>query len=397
MNPSPAAATDIEADTSARRSGSLRTLFGACLAHFVHDGYTDLIYVLLPVWQRQFGLGFAELALLRCLYSGTMGGLQIPADAWTRRIGGRLVLAGATLVAAGGYLVVSLPGGLAWLCVGLLLAGVGSSVQHPRASLLVSEAFEAGARRWLGIYNFAGDLGKSAFPAAVALLLLVVPWRGATAIVGVVGVVGAAALCVLLPRGLVATVARAGGRQGSGSRAGFRLLVLVGVLDTATRMGFLLFLPFLLHAKGGHETAIGFAFAVLFAGGAFGKAVCGWIGDRFGVVASVIGTELVTALLIVTVLMLPLAPALVVLPLLGVVLNGTSSVLYGTVPELAPTSDVGRAFAIFYTGVIGSGALAPIVFGVIGDHAGRTPGVLAAATAALLTIPAVLAMRRAMK
>ena len=385
---------DIEAEGSGRRLDRRRTLFGACLAHLVHDGYTDMIYVLLPVWQRQFGLDYAALALLRCLYSGTMGGLQVPGDRWTRRIGGRYALVGATLVAAGGYLVVSLPGGLVPLCAGLVLGGLGSSVQHPRASLLVSEAFADGARRPLSVYNFAGDLGKSAFPPAVALLLLVVPWRGATALLGLVGVLGAAALSAVLPRRPVAGTASSSHRTASGTRAGFRLLLLVGILDTTTRMGFLLFLPFLLRAKGGEETAIGFGFAVLFGGGAFGKAVCGWLGDRLGVVPTVIGTESATALLIIAVLLLPLGPALVALPFLGVVLNGTSSVLYGTVPELAPTPDVGRAFALFYTGTIGSGALAPVLFGVIGDHAGRTPGVVAAATAALATIPAVLAMRR---
>jgi FSR family fosmidomycin resistance protein-like MFS transporter len=40
---------------------------------------------------------------------------------------------------------------------------------------------------------------------------------------------------------------------------------------------------------------------------------------------------------------------LVFLPLLGLVLNGTSSVLYGTVPELAPKGNTGRTFALFYT------------------------------------------------
>ena len=34
-------------------------------AHALHDGYTDLIYVLLPLWQAEFGLGFAELGVLR--------------------------------------------------------------------------------------------------------------------------------------------------------------------------------------------------------------------------------------------------------------------------------------------------------------------------------------------
>ena len=384
----------LRADVVGRLSDQRRTLLGACLVHLVHDGCTDLIYVLLPVWQRQFGLDYASLAMLRCLHYGTMSGLQVPGDRWTRRRGGRSVLVGATLVAAAGYGVVSLPGGLVPLCAGLVLAGIGSSVQHPRASTLVSEAFETSPRRALGVYNFAGDLGKSTFPSAVALVLLVVPWRDTTALVGVVTVLGAALLSVVLPRRRIATAAPSRDRGPRGTRTGFRLLLLVGVLDTATRMGLLLFLPFLLHAKGGKETAIAVAFAVLFGGGAFGKAVCGWLGDRVGVVASVIGSELATALLIVAVLVFPLGPALVVLPFLGVVLNGTSSVLYGTVPELAPTDDVGRAFAVFYTGVIGSGALAPVLFGVIGDHAGRTPGVLAAAAAALATIPAVLAMGR---
>jgi hypothetical protein len=37
------------------------------------------------------------------------------------------------------------------------------------------------------------------------------------------------------------------------------------------------------------------------------------------------------------------------LPVLGLALNGTSSVLYGTVPELAREGEAGRAFALFYT------------------------------------------------
>lgn len=154
----------------------------------------------------------------------------------------------------------------------------------------MSETFETSGRQALGIYNFAGDLGKSTFPPAVTLLLLEVLWREATALVGVVGALGAAALAVLLPRLPVDMGASSSDLKGSGSRARFRLLLLVSVLDTATRMSFLLFLPFLLHAKGGKETAIGFAFAVLFGGGACGRVVCGWLGTCLGFVASVIGS-----------------------------------------------------------------------------------------------------------
>ena len=38
-------------------SSARRTLALAGLAHALHDGFTDMIYVLLPVWQAQFARG----------------------------------------------------------------------------------------------------------------------------------------------------------------------------------------------------------------------------------------------------------------------------------------------------------------------------------------------------
>ena len=42
-----------------------RVLWLSCTAHALHDGYTDMIYALLPVWQADFGLSFGALAMLR--------------------------------------------------------------------------------------------------------------------------------------------------------------------------------------------------------------------------------------------------------------------------------------------------------------------------------------------
>src|SRR3546814_2480147 len=84
---------------------------------------------------------------------------------------------------------MALPLGLAGLCVGLVVAGIGSSIQHPRASLLVTDSYGDAARRPLGIYNFAGDLGKAVLPALVALLLTVLAWRP---VLGLMAMLGAA-------------------------------------------------------------------------------------------------------------------------------------------------------------------------------------------------------------
>jgi MFS transporter, FSR family, fosmidomycin resistance protein len=369
-----------------------RNLAGACLAHLLHDGYTDQLYALLPVWQSEFGLSYAGLAVVRALYYGTMGGLQLPADRLTATLNPRVALALATFIAAVGYLVVALPFGFPGLCFGLILAGVGSSVQHPRASLLVTNTYGKASRGPLGIYNFAGDLGKATFPAIVALLLPIVAWRPVVGFMALVGVVVAATLLVLVPRQPVLASPQEESETNGRDGRGFSLLLAIGACDTATRMGYLLFLPFLIHANGGNEATVGIGLALIFAGGALGKACCGWLGQHLGVVRSVIATEAATALLMVATLMLPLEPTLALLPFLGIVLNGTSSVLYGTVPELARKGEIGRAFALFYTGVIGAGGLAPIAYGAIADHSNKTIGVAAAALTAAAIIPMVLAL-----
>ena len=60
------------------------------------------------------------------------------------------------------------------------------------------------------------------------------------------------------------------------------MLLSIGVLDTATRMGYLLFLPFLIRARGGSSATVGLGLALLFLGGALGKASSGWLGQRRG-------------------------------------------------------------------------------------------------------------------
>ena len=113
---------------------------------------------------------------------------------------------------------------------------------------------------------------------------------------------------------------------------------------------------------------------------------------------TVILTESGTALAILAVIALPLAPVLLLLPVLGVMLNGTSSVLYGTVPDLAPGGQVERAFAVFYTWTLGGSALAaPLVYGRLGDAAGPHWAAVAAAATALAAVPLMLVLAPALR
>ncbi|WP_421995973.1 MFS transporter [Roseococcus sp.] len=368
-----------------------RVLFGAGFAHALHDGYTDAIYVLLPLWQAEFGLSFSALAALRGLYSGTMAALQIPAGRLSERLGGRAVLVGGTLLAALGYALAGLSGGLVGLGLALVVGGAGSATQHPLASTAVSDAYGSRARGALGTYNFTGDLGKAALPALVALMLASMSWRSAVWVVAAIGAITALVVWALIPR-FGGPKEKAPKAVRGGGRGGFGLLLSIGIFDSSVRMGFLTFLPFILQAKGADLPLIGFAFTLAFLGGAAGKFACGWLGGHLGVLSTVLITEIGTALAILAVVAAPLDMALILLPLLGVMMNGTSSVLYGTVPELAAPGEEARAFALFYTGTIASGALSPVLYGFVGDLAGPSWGAVSAALVALVTCPLAVAL-----
>ncbi|HEV8677975.1 MAG TPA: MFS transporter, partial [Stellaceae bacterium] len=136
-----------------------RTMGVACGAHILHDGYTDLLYVLLPLWQAEFGLGYAEVGLLRALYTGSMAGFQVPAGTLAERLGGPLLLGLGTALVGIGYLVAGASAGFAVLTVALVVGGIGASVQHPIAANLVAQAFRGRRSRGaLATYNFSGDL-----------------------------------------------------------------------------------------------------------------------------------------------------------------------------------------------------------------------------------------------
>jgi MFS family permease len=132
---------------------------------------------------------------------------------------------------------------------------------------------------------------------------------------------------------------------------------------------------------------VGLALGLTFTGGAVGKFACGAAAERLGIIRTVVLTEAATGLGILALLLIPLRPALVMLPLLGVALNGTSSVLYGSVADLVVPERRSRAYGLFYTLGIGSGALAPTVFGFISDWASVPVTLTIVGLLVMVTVP----------
>jgi MFS family permease len=381
-----------------------RAVLGAASSiHFLHDGFSEILYVFLPLWAREFGLSFTQVGLIRSAYTGGMSAFQIPAGLLAERWGERRLLAVGTAVTAVGFIAAGWAGSFVPLLILLLAAGLGSSVQHPLSSSLVSKAYETGNRRTaLGTYNFSGDVGKAGVAAAIGLLAGVIGWRAAGATYGLLGVAAALAIVPLLSRlgagdreVRVSSAGPAASGWGIRDGRGFSALCAIGMIDNATRTGFLTFMPFILISKDLGVGGVGLAFALVFIGGATGKFVCGLAADRVGVIRTVVLTEIATTVLILTVVAAPLPLAMGVLVPLGIALNGTSSVLYGTVADLVASQRRSRAYALYYSLTIGASALAPTVWGFVSDAAGVPPTLTLVSLVVLVTVPLCLVLRPA--
>ena len=387
------------------RSRSVLATAGAM--HFVHDGFSEILYVLLPVWAAEFRLSLWQVGFIRTAYTGGMAAFQIPAGLLAERFGERRLLMLGTLVTACAFIAVAgAAGGFIPLLLLLTLAGLGSGVQHPLSSSVVAKAYEDGPRRAaLGTYNFAGDIGKVSSAALIGLVAAFAGWRVAATGYGAVGIVAALVLVVVLAS-LDAGSAPERARviesdrptpAGWGIRdaRGFRALSAIGMIDNSTRSGLLTFLPFVLVAKGLSVVGVGGALALVFAGGAMGKFVCGVVAERVGIVRTVVLTEAATSVAIIAILAAPLPVAMLLLVPLGVALNGTSSVLYATVADLVTAERRSRAYGLYYTLTIAASAVGPTVYGLVGDAVGAATTLSLIAVVVLTTIPLCLLLRPA--
>jgi MFS family permease len=334
-----------------------------------------------------------------------MAAFQIPAGLVAERFGERNLLALGTAIAGVAFIALGYASGFWAILVVLFFAGFGSAVQHPLCSTIISHAYPGeGRRAALGTYNFFGDVGKFAFGGAVSLLLVAgISWQAPVIGFGVLGLVTTAMVFLLVTDTQLSPATHTGAPSsaakvpgwGIKSPQGFTALCLIEILDSSTRTGFLTFIAFVLIAKGLPAGWAALSVPLILTGGMAGKLACGFLAERVGIIRTIVITELATGVGILLTLALPGLAAFFVLPLVGVVLQGTSSVLYATIGDLVDKERLPRVFGLFYT--LGSlcGIAAPLGYGVFGDHFGVENSIAVIGIAVLFTLPLCLALRPA--
>jgi MFS family permease len=361
------------------------------LAKFLRYAFPPLF----GTFQSTYGVSNAVVGsaftALMLAYAAT----QFPSGALADRVGGVAVVTGGAVLAALAALALSARLPFVAVVGVMVLVGVGTGAHKTVAVRLLSRVYPDRTGRALGVLDTVGALGGVVAPAAVVVAADIADWRAVFLAGGLAGLLLAGAFAVRAPaRVPERTAAEREAGDGAYRRlfADRRFLVFVALTlaFSFAYNGAVAFFPlFLTDAAGLASGTANLVYAALF-GASLVQLLTGTLSDRVGRL-SVIGATLTLATLgLVAALLLPAGrplPVAVAVVAFGLGAHGFRPVRGAYLVALVPDSVAGGALGVVRTGIMGAGAVAPAVVGVVADAAGfRAAFAVLAASMALAVV-----------
>ena len=377
-------------------------LTACCGAHSIQDGLVATQYVLLPILAQAFNLSYSQVGFLRGLNSSAIAAFEMPSGLLSEYVGERRLLALGLVGAGLGYLGVAFSSSFYVIAAFFFLAGTGAGFQHALASSIIVNQFEdSGRRQALGTYNSFGDAGKLSFTALFSLGIGAgLAWNVVVTIFAVVAILFGILVSRLLKQINMTTPLPAKSEAASQKSGGwgvknptrFSTLSVVVFLDSTIQAVFLVFIAFVLLEKGAGPGTASAAVVLALAGGMAGKFSCGFIAARLGDRITFAAMQLLTIAGIVGLIWLPVSTVIVLLPAIGLAVQGSSTVTYGAVADFIERDRQTRGYALIYTVANGASVGGPFVFGMIADWQGIDAALWVLAALAAMTVPLSLVL-----
>lgn len=362
--------------------------------HFLSHYYQLCLPPVFIAWQKTFDVSFAELGLAMAAMSAATAILQTPMGFLVDRYGSRPFLVAGTATMALSVAAMSFATSY-WQIVALaLLSGCGNSVIHPADYSILSGSID---RERLGrsfaFHTFVGNIGFAVAPPATAALTLLLGWRGALLLVGLLGV--PVVLTILWQSRILIDQRRAPRQHASAAPSGIRMLLSRSVvmffaffmISAAAGAGIQSWLITILHRTYGMPlAAASSALTGWMVGSICGVLLGGWIADRTDrhlpfVVALTTGA----AGILLWVGIVPMADLMTVGVLFvgGVMMGASRTPRDVMVKDAAPPGQIGKVFGFVSSGMSLGGAIMPVLYGMIIDS-GRPQLVLVVVAALLM-------------
>ena len=360
------------------------------LAHGTSHFFHLLMPPLFPWLMAEFALSFTQAGFLMTVFFVVSGVGQALAGFVVDRVGARPVLMFGVGTLGLSALTLATASSYAGLVAAAAVAGVGNSIFHPADFTLLNRRV-SGARlgHAFSLHGLSGNLGWAAGSVVMAGVAAASTWRHAALGAALFGFAVLGLLLIrnrVLAEGADAAVAaaqRPAGRPAAGALAflgsGAVWLCFAFFVITTGAFGVLQsYGPAILHnvyALALPVASIGLTAYLL--GSALGMVIGGFVGARFEdsdfVIAPALAMSAATALLLAS----GLTPALLVLPLMGLVGLGVGVagpsrdllVRRAAMAQFGATA-YGRVYGFVYSGLDIGLAVSPLVFGPLLD-AGR--------------------------
>jgi len=372
------------------QTGRVATLAGG---HAVHDTYTAFLPPLLPVFVDEFGLSnTAAGGLSAFVQAGAVIQPFVGHLADRRSLKWGVILGPA--VTACLMSVVGWAGNYAVLAVLLLGVGLNSAAFHavgpPTAGRLSGNRLGRGMAFWM----VGGELGRTLGPIVVTTAVAWLTLRG-MAVVMVGGIAASAMLYRQLRRVEVrppAHTAPVPWREGLRTMRRMMLLLAGIVVVRALMMvAATTYLPIFLTDEGAGLLLAGAALSLLEAAGVAGAMVGGWMSDRVGRRAVLLGGYLAAPAALVGFVVVSGWVRVPLLLVLGFTLLAIQPVNMALAQEAAPQS---RALAngVYLALSFAIRTAAVVAFGVMADAFGLRTAFLVSAAVMAAGLPLVLAV-----
>lgn len=375
-----------------------------------------LRYAFPPLFESLQGTYGVSNTILGTAFTGFMlayAAMQFPSGLLADRFGSVGVITAGVLLTAAAALILVVDAPFVVVVGAMVLMGVGTGAHKTVAVRLLSRAYPDHTGRALGMLDTVGVFGGIAAPAAVVLFLgvsdaFVVGWRLVFLLAAAVGLALAVSFAVRVPPRIDEDPSGEAADDGTVDDGGigqylvlfykwrFSVFVLVTLLFSFTYNGVVAFLPVYLTSEAGLSTATaGLLYASLFAAGPV-QIVTGEASDRIGTPPILVGTLAVAGLSLGVLVSVSAAGNAWVLGA-AVVCIGLGSHGYRPIRDayllsIIPVSIAGGSLGIVRTLLMGAGALAPAIVGILSDTVGFGPafGLLTASMALAAGLAALL-------
>lgn len=348
--------------------------------HFLSHFYVLCLPPLFLAWQSAFAVSFAQLGLTVALMSGTTAILQTPVGFLVDRHGARAFLVGGTLLMSLSIAAMGLATSFWHILLLATLSGIGNSVVHPADYAILSGSVDKDRMgRSFALHTFSGNLGFSAAPPIMALLMVAIGWRNSVILVGLLGV--PVVLAILLQSSILKDQVRHEPKHAGASPSGRELLLSrtmllffsFFLLGSMAGAGVQSWLITVLHTvKGLTLEVASSALTGYMAGSTVGVLVGGWFADAYKrhVLGFAVILTIVSAVLTLSVDWVPL-PGVTVIAVMfasGLALGASRTPRDVMLKDASPPGQIGKVFGFVSAGLPLGSALTPVPFGFLIDR-----------------------------